>query len=611
MSGAESFGVVSITVIVVLFLYAISGAFFEHKHFHLIHETGLGIIMGALSGLIFHLLFKDTLNSLYNFNGTFFFYILLPIIIFCGGYNLNKRRFAQNFFYIMLFGLFGTIFTFIFILLFTYIVNKNKLIQVSFSDEIIDLKFENMMIFAATICASDSVAALTMIKPGKYPKLFSVVFGEGMVNDAVSIILFISVELISDQNAETWKMPFELILLFVEEFFGSMAIGIIFGLFTSFLFKRLRFLAESVVLEIMILLYTGYASFAICELLELSGVISVLVCGIILAHYNFYNLCNIGQISSKVTLNSLSLFCESFIYVYLGLALWGIKGDESKGIQTMKTSWIFILFEIAICFASRGLSLFMLTMLAQIFTGRKNFKLTFWELNIVWYAGIIRGSVAYALIQKLHYSNDEERDQVQLMQTTILIIVVVTSIILGALMPLYIVGNLQIQEHRNNRKKVSHGESIRVTFLGEIYGGMGEKVENNQKKKSKFYKWLIHIEENYMKPWFIYNYRERKEDIKEQKQLQKKANDENMPRRQTVQILRQDSQGNNPATRVSRVIHRSTLHTKYMGVQEVILAIDVPEEVQYFSNDEELKTQLQEQENIREVDENLESSNIK
>jgi len=29
-----------------------------------------------------------------------------------------------------------------------------------------------------------------MIKPDKYPKLFSVLFGEGMVNDAVAIILF-------------------------------------------------------------------------------------------------------------------------------------------------------------------------------------------------------------------------------------------------------------------------------------------------------------------------------------------------------------------------------------------------------------------------------------
>ena len=30
--------------------------------------------------------------------------------------------------------------------------------------------------------------------------------------------------------------------------------------------------------------------------------------------------------------------------------------------------------------------------------GRDKFKLTFWELNIVWFAGLIRGSIAFALI---------------------------------------------------------------------------------------------------------------------------------------------------------------------------------------------------------------------
>jgi sodium/hydrogen exchanger-like protein 6/7/sodium/hydrogen exchanger 8 len=50
------------------------------------------------------------------------------------------------------------------------------------------------MIFSATVSATDSVAALTMIKADKYPKLFSVVFGEGMINDAVAIIIFLSIK---------------------------------------------------------------------------------------------------------------------------------------------------------------------------------------------------------------------------------------------------------------------------------------------------------------------------------------------------------------------------------------------------------------------------------
>jgi|694.fasta_scaffold82083_3 hypothetical protein len=47
-----------------------------------------------------------------------------------------------------------------------------------------------MIKYSATISATDSVAALTLIKASEFPKIFSIIFGEGMVNDAVAIILF-------------------------------------------------------------------------------------------------------------------------------------------------------------------------------------------------------------------------------------------------------------------------------------------------------------------------------------------------------------------------------------------------------------------------------------
>ena len=59
--------------------------------------------------------------------------------------------------------------------------------------------------FSATMCASDSVAALTMIKPDQYPKLFSVVFGEGMINDAVSIIIFLSVQNLANSSGTAFS----------------------------------------------------------------------------------------------------------------------------------------------------------------------------------------------------------------------------------------------------------------------------------------------------------------------------------------------------------------------------------------------------------------------
>jgi NhaP-type Na+/H+ or K+/H+ antiporter len=77
---------------------------------------------------------------------------------------------------------------------------------------------------------------------------------------------------------------------FLKEFVCSIGIGAIMGLLGTFLFKSLRFLHNSCVLETGIILYIGYISFTICDIFKLSGVISVLVTGIVLAHYNTYNL---------------------------------------------------------------------------------------------------------------------------------------------------------------------------------------------------------------------------------------------------------------------------------------------------------------------------------
>ena len=84
-----------------------------------------------------------------------------------------------------------------------------------------------MIKYSATICASDSVAALTMIKPSKYPKLFSIVFGEGMVNDAVAIILFKVVGDIFDNGSDdsTASILLGILWKFILNVISSFGIG--------------------------------------------------------------------------------------------------------------------------------------------------------------------------------------------------------------------------------------------------------------------------------------------------------------------------------------------------------------------------------------------------
>jgi len=53
-----------------------------------------------------------------------------------------------------------------------------------------NLELSEIFLFSGLIVSSDVVAPLTLISKDKYPKLFSIIFGEGIMNDAMSIIIF-------------------------------------------------------------------------------------------------------------------------------------------------------------------------------------------------------------------------------------------------------------------------------------------------------------------------------------------------------------------------------------------------------------------------------------
>lgn len=85
------------------------------------------------------------------------------------------------------------------------------------------------LLMSSLLCSSDVIAAISMLKPKKQPKLFSLVFGEGILNDAVSIILFNTVMKHSQQEfglKAVGLISLEFILLGIV----SILIGLGFGL---------------------------------------------------------------------------------------------------------------------------------------------------------------------------------------------------------------------------------------------------------------------------------------------------------------------------------------------------------------------------------------------
>ena len=55
---------------------------------------------------------------------------------------------------------------------------------------IINFSVDEILLFSAVISATDTVAALTFVSETEETKLYSILFGEGVVNDAVCIVLY-------------------------------------------------------------------------------------------------------------------------------------------------------------------------------------------------------------------------------------------------------------------------------------------------------------------------------------------------------------------------------------------------------------------------------------
>ena len=133
------------------------------------------------------------------------------------------------------------------------------------------------------------IAAISIIKYEEQPKLFSLIFGEGIVNDAVAIILFNTVSN-AIKNGVTVLTPIEIVGNFFGLSAGSLAIGIAYGLIASYFLKCMRFLTVSSIKETLLIFSFGYLAYSTGEIAHMSGIISLLTSGIVMAHYGWYNL---------------------------------------------------------------------------------------------------------------------------------------------------------------------------------------------------------------------------------------------------------------------------------------------------------------------------------
>lgn len=351
------------------------------------NESITALLIGLCTGVVILLTTKGRSSHLLVFSEDLFFIYLLPPIIFNAGFQVKKKQFFRNFITIMLFGAAGTLISFIIISLGVLEIIKKM--------DIGDLGIGDYLAIGAIFSATDSVCTLQVLSQDETPLLYSLVFGEGVVNDATSIVLFNAI-----QNFDLGNIDAVTILKFVVDFvylfFTSTFLGVFAGLLSAYIIKKLYFGRHSTDREVALMILMAYLSYMLAELLNLSGILTVFFCGIVMSHYTWHNVTESSRVTTKHAFATLSFIAETFLFLYVGMdALdiekWQFVSDsprKSIGVSSVLLGMVLI---------GRAAFVFPLSFLSNLSKKHPNEKITFRQQVIVWWAGLMRGAVSIAL----------------------------------------------------------------------------------------------------------------------------------------------------------------------------------------------------------------------
>lgn len=161
------------------------------------HEASYITLIGFTISAIIYNIDSLALKDHIQFDDNVLFYFCIPPIVFSSGYNMRRKRFFRNISNIMIFGVLGTLTTyFIFSGLTLWIHSYDFMTMyngATGASEALKLSSSEILLMCSLLCSTDVIAAISMVSYDEQPTLFSLLFGEGIVNDAVAIILFNSV----------------------------------------------------------------------------------------------------------------------------------------------------------------------------------------------------------------------------------------------------------------------------------------------------------------------------------------------------------------------------------------------------------------------------------
>uniref|UniRef100_A0A8D0ADE0 Sodium/hydrogen exchanger n=1 Tax=Sander lucioperca TaxID=283035 RepID=A0A8D0ADE0_SANLU len=401
-----------------------------------------------------------------------FFLYLLPPIILDAGYFLPIRPFTENMGTILVFAVVGTLWNTFFIGGMIYGVCRIEGGQLASVDPL------SCLLFGTIVSAVDPVAVLAVFEEIHINELLHIlVFGESLLNDAVTVVLYHLFEEFTHAGTVTVVDAILGVVCFFVVSLGGILVGAIYGILGAF---TSRFTSHTRVIEPLFVFLYSYMAYLSAEVFHLSGIMSLIACGVVMRPYVEANVSHKSYTTIKYFLKMWSSVSETLIFIFLGVST--VAGPHAW-------NWTFVIVTVVLCLVSRVLGVIGLTYIINKF---RIVKLTKKDQFIVAYGGL-RGAIAFSLGFLL--TNSEMKN---MFLTAIITVIFFTVIVQGmTIRPL--VDLLAVKKKKESKRSIN--EEIHTQFLDHLLTGIEDicghyghhhwKDKLNRFNKAYVKKWLI------------------------------------------------------------------------------------------------------------------------
>jgi len=303
-------------------------------------------------------------------------FVFLPVLIFEAAFKIDAKSLFKNLLVILFFA--------IPIMLFSTVMTAAMIYYgIGYPTA---FPWIAALLTGAVLASTDPVAILDLMrKVGVSERLCMLIEGEALFNDATAIMTF-SIFLYIAQHPMEDISVLDASLRFLVVFFG----GSIMGLFIGFGFLFLSRLLQDFIQQAIVTLIAAYISYLTAQWLNVSGVMSVLVTGMILGrviHHDFQDHVKNSFVDDFWTFNVY--VAESLMFLLMGVTV-------TVGMFT--DNWLAMLIGIVAVLIARAIGVFGGSPLISFIPNVES--ITFGQQQLMFVGGL-RGAVTLALALSL------------------------------------------------------------------------------------------------------------------------------------------------------------------------------------------------------------------